>query len=202
MGAGGSIRIGEGEETSSRTPVEEEEEEEEEVPLPPPSAWSGDMAPSLLDSSSYCTYRLGCLRGSPSLVLLNINCPSVDGNIPSAHTALSTHLSNPLLPNNYRGQHEPITHLYLFSTRHSPTPTQYLSHAEHIRTSLPSHNNLMKNTRWPYWLCISLSLLRSSENSIIPELIVISGQLLIQVNLSAVSSSAMCQLITKLHPFP
>ena len=65
-GAGGSRRTGEGE-TSSRTPEEEEEEEEEEedededdeeeeeVTLPPASAWSGDIAPSLLDSSSYCT---------------------------------------------------------------------------------------------------------------------------------------------------
>ena len=98
MGAVDSMRTGEGEETSSRTPEEEEvedeedededeeeEEEEEEdveegVTLLTPSVWSGDMAPSLLDSSSYCTYRLGCLRGSPSLVLLNISCPSVDAN--------------------------------------------------------------------------------------------------------------------------
>lgn len=45
------------------------------------SLWSGDIAPSLLDSSSYCTYKLGCFRGSPSLVLLNINCPSIKGNV-------------------------------------------------------------------------------------------------------------------------
>lgn len=44
----------------------------------PASLWSGDMPPSLLDSSSNCTYKLGCFLGSPSLVLLNINCPSVD----------------------------------------------------------------------------------------------------------------------------
>lgn len=50
VGTRGSMRTGEGEESSSRTP---EEDEDEELPLPTPSTWSGDMAPSLLDSSSY-----------------------------------------------------------------------------------------------------------------------------------------------------
>lgn len=60
-----SNRIGLGD-RSSRTPA-----------ALPASLWSGDIAPSLLDSSSYCTYKLGCFRGSPSLVLLNISCPSL-----------------------------------------------------------------------------------------------------------------------------